>query len=262
MNRNAIRISKSYILLPAYNEAKALAQLVPRIVLDMNSAQRPFEIIVINDGSSDDTSRLISTFPAAYATRELRHETNTGYGFALKTGFLWVIKHAQGEEAAVTLDADNTQDPAYIPRMLTKLEEGFGVVTASYTMEGGRSSGVPWMRRLMSTLLNALFRQVISLPGVRTYTNGFRAYRVSGLQAAHHKYQEDVITDPGFPGGTELFIKIAGLGGEVAEIPFDLHYENRGGASKIRLGRTISRYLTLLWQGRRYAPSSSPLMRV
>jgi dolichol-phosphate mannosyltransferase len=108
------------------------------------------------------------------------------------------------------------------------------------------------MRRTMSAILNILFQRVMSLPGVQTYTNGYRAYRVSALQAAHRKYGNHLIDESGFPGGTEIFLKIAGMDGKLAEVPFDLHYEQRGSGSKIRLFTTILKYLKLLCKGRSY----------
>jgi dolichol-phosphate mannosyltransferase len=245
-------IIKSYIVLPAYNEATALSSLIPKIVQSLKASHRAFEVTVVNDGSSDETSQILSSLPPHYATREIRHEINQGYGFALKTGFLWVADHAKSEDAVVTMDADNTQDPVYIPALIATLEEGFDAVTASSVMEGGHVSGISWMRRSMSACINMMFQRVMGLPGVQTYTNGFRAYRVSALKTAHQKYRDHLIDEPGFPGGTELFLKIAGLGGKLAEIPFDLHYEQRGSESKIRLFSTIKRYLRLLRRGHAY----------
>ena len=249
LNRNRSRIGKTYVVLPSYNEASALSRLIPNILNTLNKAHRPCEVVVVNDGSSDDTSKIA----AALGARELLHPANRGYGFALTTGFLWVLEHGVPEDVVLTLDADKTHDPVYIPRLIEKLEAGFDGVTASYTMPGGRAYGVPWQRRLMSSFLNKLFCVSFGLPGVRTYTNGFRAYRISALRPVRQKYGDLIIKESGFPGGTELYIKMAGLGGKTAEIPFDLHYEQRGSDSKIRLVATIRKYLSLLMKGHQYA---------
>src|SRR5437870_2258679 len=86
------RIHKIYTLLPAYNEADALAQLVPRISKQLKGSSRPFEILVVNDGSGDRTTQILHSLAQEHAVRELRHETNRGYGAALNTGFLWVLQ--------------------------------------------------------------------------------------------------------------------------------------------------------------------------
>ena len=248
-------IPKTYVLLPAYNEAEALARLVPRISDALRKASRPFEIVVVNDGSADATSRVLASLAADHRVRELIHPHNLGYGAALRTAFLWVCQNAQPEDAAATLDADNTQDPAYLPRLLNRLEDGCEAVTASYTMVGGRAYGLPFSRQLMSTVLNRLFQLVFRLEGVETYTNGFRAYRVSTLRRVQEHYKDRLIVESGFPGGTEIFLKVVGSGGRVSEIPFELHYDQRGKASKIRLLSTIRRYLKLLLTGHRYVLS-------
>jgi dolichol-phosphate mannosyltransferase len=255
LGKNTLSIRKTYVILPAFNEAAALSRLIPNIAQRLTESKNSFEVIVVNDGSSDDTPEVLRSFPAAYATRELRHEINSGYGAALKTALMWVAEIATAEDAVVMMDADNTQDPAYIPQLVSKLEEGYDGVTASYTMDGGHSSGLPWTRRVMSLLLNRLFHMAIPLPGISTYTNGYRGFRVSALQSVHEKYKEHLIEESGFPGGTEFFLKVAGRGGRLTEIPFDLHYEQRGSFSKIRLLATIRKYLHLLITGGPYACS-------
>src|SRR5262249_30913895 len=155
------------------NEEVALSQLLPRISQVFQSANRSFEIVVVNDGSRDRTSQILTELTSALNIRELCHKSNLGYGASLQTAFLWIAKEAGPDDALVTLDADNTQDPTYIPIMLRKLEEGYDAVTASYTMPGGRSTGIPFARRCMSAWVNQLLHWMIPLQGLTTYTNGF-----------------------------------------------------------------------------------------
>jgi len=185
-----------------------------------------------------------------YSVEPLIHPQNQGYGAALKTGYLWILQNAQPEDVAVSMDADNTHSPSYIPAMLAEINHGYDVVTASYLLPGAKAFGVPPLRRLMSRASNALFRIAFPIPGTRTYTNGFRAYRVAALQKAYAVHGEKLIEETGFPGGTELLLKVCARGARTTEIPFDLHYENRGTDSKINIPRTISQYLALLRRAR------------
>jgi dolichol-phosphate mannosyltransferase len=238
--------STVFITLPAYNEESALRQLLPDIAQTLQSNNLPYKICVVDDGSIDGTNPLVRTLAQEIPLEYIRHATNQGYGASLRSGLLWVIQNGHPEDIAVTMDSDTTHSPRYIPTLLNKLAEGYDVVTASYTAPGGRSFGVPWQRRLLSQGANGLLRLRFHLPGVRTYTNGFRAYRVKALQRASQRYGERWLKENNFAGGTEAFIKVCRAGGRAGEVPFDLHYEKRGTDSKIHIPRTILSYLKLL----------------
>ena len=98
----------------------------------------------------------------------------------------------------------------------------------------------------MSRGANALLGARFHFPGIGTYTNGYRAYRVSALQQAHHRYGDHIMEETNFAGGTELYIKTVRAGARPGEIPFVLDYEKRGADSKIRISKTILGYLKLL----------------
>ncbi len=235
-----------FVLLPALNEAEALSRLIPDIGRTLQKAKLSYQIVLVDDGSSDKTPELVAEWKKSWPLEHLRHTHNRGYGAALKTGYLWIAQNAMPEDIVVSLDSDNTHSPDYIPQLVKKIEEGFDVVTASYWMKGGRMTGVPFQRQVMSFVVNTLLRVLKPMGGVRCYTNGFRAYRVSALRKVRDHYGDHLIEHTGFPGGAELFIKAGRLGAKAGEIPFVLHYENRGAGSKIRLVSTILGYLKLL----------------
>jgi dolichol-phosphate mannosyltransferase len=241
-----MNFSRVFIILPAYNEEKALRRLLPELGTTLRPTGRDYRIYVIDDGSQDGTAALLQTLSQKEPIETLRHEKNQGYGAAVKTGMVWVATHAQPQDIVVSLDSDNTHPPTYIPLLLDKIEQGFDVVTASYAMPGGQAIGVPLLRRALSVAVNWLFALRFRIPGIRTYTNGFRAYRVQALQQLYQRYGNHLIEATGFPGGTELFLKVCQEGNRAGEVPFTLHYENRGTQSKIRLLPTIRGYLQLL----------------
>jgi dolichol-phosphate mannosyltransferase len=211
-----------------------------------------FRIVVVDDGSRDETQAVLQGLAKEWPLQVLRHKENQGYGVALKTGFLWIARNAKPSDSAVSMDADNTHLPEYIPALLDKLDEGFDVATASYWRKGGRIQGVPFKRRVMSWVVNLLFHLRTPVHGARCFTNGFRAYRVGALQKALDRYGDRFIEQTGFPGGAELFLKVTFLGAQATEVPFVLHYQNRGASSKIRIGQTIRGYLRLLKDARAF----------
>ena len=98
------------ILVPVYNESSAILQTLSEIHQTMQKTLFPYEIIVINDGSTDDTAELLKT---AVNIRLLSHPVNKGYGFSLTKG----LRHAQYHWIAIA-DADGTYPVQKIPEMI------------------------------------------------------------------------------------------------------------------------------------------------
>ena len=232
-----------YLLLPAYNEAGAL----PALLESARAAlPPPFQIIVVDDGSSDETARIAASF-----AKVVRHSRNLGLGAAMLTGIKAICDRADEQDVLVAMDADNTHDPALIPVMIAQLSAGSDLVIASRYAPGGAEIGLNWPRKVMSRGASTLLRRYFRIPGVRDYTCGYRAYRVLLLKQALEHYGDRLIEETGFTCMAELLIKLAHLGARVSEVPLVLRYDLKAGASKMRVLRTIGRYLRLICR-RRY----------
>jgi glycosyltransferase involved in cell wall biosynthesis len=108
------------ILIPAYNAEKTIMAVV------MESLEHSLPVIVVDDGSVDHTSDLLSGLPVTL----LRHERNLAKGAALKTGFAWAIE--SGFDGVITLDADGQHDVSAIPQLIeTASSGGYGILIAS-----------------------------------------------------------------------------------------------------------------------------------
>ena len=239
-----------YLLLPAYNEAGAL----PALLASARAAlPPPFQIVVVDDGSSDDTARI-----AAPLAEVIRHPRNLGLGAAMLTGIKAVCSKAADRDVLVAMDADNTHDPALIPALVARLDAGSDLVIASRYAPGGAEIGLSLPRKIMSRGASTLLRLFFPIPGARDYTCGYRAYRVSLLKRALNRFGDRLIEETGFTCMAELLIKLAHLGARVSEVPLVLRYDLKAGASKMRVLRTIGRYLRLIRRRRMLSdPSDS-----
>jgi len=241
------------LMLPAYNECRAIRPLLARVARVFETLEAPALVLLVDDGSSDGTPA-----EAAEAAREFgielevaAHDVNKGLGEALKTGFARANEILGSEGVLIVMDADNTHDPATIPSMLEKLEEGYDVVIASRYAPGGREVGLSFLRSLLSKGASLALRLFLPVAGARDYTCGYRAYRGSTLALAHEVYGEDLVAEKGFVASAEVLIKLAHLGARVGEVPLVLRYDRKAGQSKMRVGDTIERYLRLIAAGRR-----------
>src|SRR5579862_2447946 len=106
------------LVIPAFNEQETIAQLLARVETALTPMAKPFEVVIIDDGSSDDTPRLLSdAMKDRPWLRVLRLAKNSGQSAAFDAGF----KAARGQIIA-TIDADLQNDPEEIPRLLPMLE--------------------------------------------------------------------------------------------------------------------------------------------
>lgn len=236
------------LALPAFNEAENLTPLCTAAGRVFREAGFDYQIIVVNDGSTDNTGEVLAELARELPLSVVNHPQNRGLGAAIQTALESALAAAaDGEDIIVNMDADNTHDPAYVVPMVARIRnEGYDVVIASRFCEGSQEVGVPFFRRLMSRGARLVFRVTLRLPEVRDYTCGYRAYRARIIRDAIDKHGGRLITRQGFACTDELLVKLAGVTRRIGEVPFVLRYDRKRGSSKMPLVRTIIETLKLL----------------
>ena len=133
---------KITVMLPAYNEEKDLPLLLDRIQQAL-SEWANYRVLVVDDGSKDQTAQIVRGASTKMPVVLIQHPQNMGLGAAMRTG----LKAASlDSDIVVTLDADNSQDPELIRRMVEQLATGYDVVIASRFQPGAQEVGVPPFR--------------------------------------------------------------------------------------------------------------------
>lgn len=235
-------------MLPAYNEAEALPPLFAAIDESMFDAGLAASVVVIDDGSKDGTSEVASRAAAEHGLTLLleRHPVNLGLGMTLRDGLIKAAGAADPRDLIVTLDADCSQPPALIPRLVTVAREGHDVVIASRYQPGSQVRGVPFSRRLLSFWASLLFRLVFPIPGVRDYTCGFRCYRAKLIQDVLREHGTAFFDQQGFQCMVDILLKLRREDLVFGEVPLVLRYDLKPGASKMRVAATIWNTLVLM----------------
>jgi len=234
------------IVLPAFNEEKDLGHLLERIEEAMYEIRLPYELVIVDDGSSDDTPGVIARWAETMPIRSIRHEVNQGLGVTIRDGLRLACELSDPRDVIVTLDADNSHTPELILRLVRLIREGHDVVIASRFRPGSSVRGVPLSRRFLSRVAGLLFRVTFPIKGVRDYTCGYRAYRAGVLQ----KVTSDDPTffdQSGFQVMVDILLKLRRDKDLVfGEAPLILRYDLKRGASKMDVGDTIAATLKLM----------------
>jgi undecaprenyl-phosphate 4-deoxy-4-formamido-L-arabinose transferase len=203
------------VVIPVFNEEDNLLELGERLIRTLTAMGRPFEIIFVDDGSTDGSWELLSDLNDRYPQqiRALQFHRNFGQHQAIFAGF----QAARGQ-VMVTLDADLQNPPEEIPRLVAKLDEGYDTVGG--WRENRRDS---IFRRLPSQLVNTVMSRVTGVK-LRDYGCMLRAYRRSVVDSINQCQESSSF----IPALANLFSQ------RVAEIPVG-HAERERGKSKYGL---------------------------
>ena len=202
------------VIVPAYNEARSLRH----VLREVRSAAPHFEIVAVNDGSSDETSQVARSEGCAV----LDICFNLGIGGAVQAGFKYAVQG--GYDVAVQVDGDG-QHPADQIEALSRpiVEEGYDMVVGSRYMTPGRYEGGR-LRRLGNAVLSRLC-SLLTGQRITDSTSGFRAYGVRALAYLAHRYPADY-PEP------ESIVLLARRGMRIKEVPVRMR-ERRYGRSSI-----------------------------
>jgi dolichol-phosphate mannosyltransferase len=234
------------IVLPAYNEALCIGDLLNSFCDTISEETTSYRFIVVNDGSTDGTEKTVSAFAEKLRVELINHPQNRGLAEAMKTGLSRAAAISSDKDIVVTMDADNSHLPGLIPRMIRLIREGNEVVIASRYQRGAKIRGLSLYRKLLSNGAALLFRMILPIPGVRDYTCGYRAYRAVLLKRALAEYGDVFISEKGFSCMVDILIKLRRFDPIIEEVPLILRYDQKKSTSKMNVKKTVLQTLLLL----------------
>jgi glycosyltransferase involved in cell wall biosynthesis len=213
------------VVVPVHDEERTVALLYDELASALDPLGQEWEAVFVDDGSRDGSFAALTRLHAqAPNVRVVRLRRNFGKAAALVAGF----DQARGE-TIVTIDADLQDDPAELPRLLAKLDEGFDLVSGWKTRRQD-----PWSRRILSRLFNA----------VTSWMSGVRMHDMNcGLKA----YRAEVAHGLRLYGELHRFIPVLAhhRGYRIAELPVN-HRPREHGHSRYGLERYLRGFLDLL----------------
>ncbi len=213
--------SRTLVFTATYNELSNIDILLERIF----AASPDVDVLIVDDNSPDGTGRHLDQMAAADPRLHVVHRPGKlGLGTAHQLGMLYAVQH--GFDRLVTMDADLSHDPAEIPALLARLDEGFDFVIGSRYAPGG-SSDYDGYRRLLSVCANTLARRLLGVP-IHEFTTSFRAFRVEMLRSRRCAK----LKGGGYSYFMETVYRLHRAGFRMAEVPIQFR-DRHSGVSKI-----------------------------
>jgi glycosyltransferase involved in cell wall biosynthesis len=201
------------IVAPCYNEEAILNTNINTIITYLESKTYQWEVLIINDGSSDRTGEIADELEIQNKLiRVIHHPINLNLGNALQTGF----RNAKGE-IVVVLDIDLSYAVEIIEKLVdTMILKNADIVIASPYMKGGKVTAVPFLRKIMSKWVNR-FMKFSAQDKYNTFTGMVRAYRTSFIRSVNLKTRDYEINP-------EILYKAMILRAIIVEIPAHLDW--------------------------------------
>jgi hypothetical protein len=223
-----------YICIPALNEAQTVGVLLWRIRQVMAEFGRDYHLLVVDDGSTDDTAEVLAPYARVLPLTVVRHERNRGYAAAVETLAREAVARSTHprRDSAVFLQADFTEPPEEIPALVRRIEGGADVVgSAVSTVEGEVTRGMRWSRAGLPWLLkrSAVPREITDP------FSGFRAYRLQVLKRALADVEgKPLLSRSGWAANAELLVRVAPHVRRAEQAEVGLRYTRRDRESRFR----------------------------
>ncbi len=227
------------IIIPAYNESERLAVSLPKVLDYINRQALQAEVIVVNDGSRDDTADAVQRFSLLHPeVRLLENPGNRGKGYSVRNGML----HAQGDVLLFT-DADLSSPIYEASKLFDAIEAGADVAIGSRWLQAElQTERQPWLRQLYGRLFNLALRIILGL-NYRDTQCGFKAFTRA---AAHTVFTRQRIERWGFD--PELLFLANKFGLRTVEVPVEWAHDHRSKISPVRDGLKMGvEVLTVRW---------------
>lgn len=219
------------IVIPARNEEDSVAATVEHLRVELAIRQVPYEILVVDDRSTDGTWDVLTKLASKYPeVRALQNKSEAGFGRAVILG----LDQIKGD-AVVIMMADESDDCRDVVRYWEKMNEGYDCVFGSRFVRGGAVVGYPKLKLMINRLANWFLRLLFNIK-LNDTTNAFKAYRKNAIDGCRP------LISPHFNLTVELPLKAIVRGYSWTVIPITWR-NRRHGLAKLQLKEMGSRYL-------------------
>ena len=235
---------KSYVIIPAYNEGPNLGSVLEQ--LRQLSSSMPLAVIVVNDGSRDNTLQEAERFRDKLDLQIVTHPVNLGVPMTFYDGLVAAAARADAGDCIFIIEGDGTSDLKVMPEMARRVHNGDDVVVASRYISGGGYLNFPWQRTWGSYVVNLVVSIFFHVRGITDYTIFYRAYRAEAVQRALQHYGPGFVTTKSFAANLEVLMRVRPFSSRFSEVPLLYDYGLKKSQSKMNPFKTLREYQELI----------------
>ncbi|HUG39829.1 MAG TPA: glycosyltransferase family 2 protein [Longimicrobiales bacterium] len=223
-----------YLCIPAYNEERTIGVVLWKIRQVMAEFQRDYQVLVVDDASTDGTADVMGPYARIMPVYVRRHDRREGYAASLEALLREVASRSAypKRDVVVTLQADFTDEPGDVATLVKRIEGGADVVTGRVRLvPGDTPRAVRWSRSAWQALLRRTGRGRVD----GDLLSGFRAYRVVALlKAIRDAGDAPLLTTDGWAANAELLGRVAPHSRRTEAVDVELRWERRQRDSRLR----------------------------
>jgi glycosyltransferase involved in cell wall biosynthesis len=223
-----------YVCIPAYDEAPTIGLLLWRIRKVFEGYPREYEILVLDDGSTDGTSATLAPYREVLPLTVLRHAERRGYAAAIETLLRTVAQRTRypRRDAAILMQADFTDQPEHLPELIKRHEGGADLVVAEQTAS---PTGAPTPVRHLRSLGRWLLRPFVRVSGVSDPLGSYRLMRIAVVRDLLKESGEaPLLKADGWAANVELLAKAARFARRIEVVTLEPRYDLRPRATRVR----------------------------
>ena len=210
------------VIIPAFNESARIVGTLDELALYLGEQEYSSEVVVVDDGSADDTSELVVGWSAGRANVRLIRISHAGKGWAIKAGML-----AAKGRYRLMCDADLAMPVHWIRAFLDRMEVGIDIVIGSREADGARRFDEPGYRHLMGRIFNRVVR-LLAVGGFQDTQCGFKCFSEGAATQLFH-----IQKTRGMGFDVEILFLAVKKGMSIEEMPIDWYHQ---AVSKVRPG--------------------------
>jgi glycosyltransferase involved in cell wall biosynthesis len=220
-----------YVCIPSHNEAATIGLVLWKIRKIFQDFPREYQILVVDDGSTDATPEILEPYNNVLSLTVIRHPTRQGYARSVEELLTLALARTDRpkRDSAVLMHGDFAHGPEFLPDFVRRLDSGADMVVGEATLSGEPSRG----RRLVRRFAPLLLRRAVRVPGVQDIVSGFVAFRLMTLKNAIRQPGSLRLSADGWAANAELIGRAARHARRIETVPVVERHDLRRRESRI-----------------------------